>query len=100
MISKYEILCRVVAHGSFTKAANDIQYSQSAVSQTVKGLEDELGLRLLTRGKEGVHLTEDGKTIFPYIQAIANAEEARQRDSHWHLHQRQPHPAAGVDGGL
>ena len=74
MLSKYDIFCKVVEHSGFTKAANAIQYSQSAVSQTVKNLEQELGLTLLTRGKEGIHLTADGEAIFPYIQAIANAE--------------------------
>lgn len=83
MLSKYDIFCKVVEHSGFTKAANAIQYSQSAVSQTVKNLEQELGLTLLTRGKEGIHLTADGEAIYPYIQAIAVAEEAlarRQRE--------------------
>lgn len=83
MLSKYDIFCKVVEHGGFTRAANAIQYSQSAVSQTVKNLEQELGLILLTRGKDGIHLTPDGEAIFPYIQAIANAEDAlarRQRE--------------------
>lgn len=83
MLSKYDIFCKVVEHCGFTKAANAIQYSQSAVSQTVKNLEQELGLTLLTRGKEGIHLTADGEAIFPYIQAIAHAEDAlarRQRE--------------------
>ena len=83
MFSKYDIFCKVVEFSGFTKAANAIQYSQSAVSQTVKNLEQELGLTLLTRGKEGIHLTADGEAIYPYIQAIANAEAAlarRQRE--------------------
>lgn len=83
MLSKYDIFCKVVEYSGFTRAANAIQYSQSAVSQTVKNLEQELGLILLTRGKDGIHLTPDGEAIFPYIQAIANAEDAlarRQRE--------------------
>ncbi|MEE0511656.1 MAG: LysR family transcriptional regulator [Peptococcaceae bacterium] len=79
MLSKYDIFCKVVEYSGFTRAANAIQYSQSAVSQTVKNLEQELGLTLLTRGKEGIHLTPDGEAIFPYIQAIANAEDALMR---------------------
>lgn len=79
MLSKYDIFCKVVEYSGFTRAAHAIQYSQSAVSQTVKNLEQELGLILLTRGKEGIHLTPDGEAIFPYIQAIANAEDALAR---------------------
>lgn len=85
MLSKYDIFCRVVEYGGFTKAANAISYSQSAVSQTVKNLEQELGLTLLTRGKDGIHLTADGEAIFPYIQGIAKAEKAllrRQKELH------------------
>ena len=85
MLSKYDIFCRVVEYGGFTKAANAISYSQSAVSQTVKNLEQELGLTLLTRGKDGIHLTGDGEAIFPYIQGIAKAEKAllrRQKELH------------------
>lgn len=54
MLSKYDIFCKVVEHSGFTKAANAIQYSQSAVSQTVKNLEQELGLTLLTDRKSVV----------------------------------------------
>ena len=85
MLSKYDIFCKVVEYGGFTKAANAISYSQSAVSQTVKNLEQELDLTLLNRGKDGIHLTGDGEAIFPYIQGIANAEKAlvrRQKELH------------------
>lgn len=110
MLSKYDIFCRVVEYGGFTKAANAISYSQSAVSQTVKNLEQELGLTLLTRGKDGIHLTGDGEAIFPYIQGIAKAEKAllrrqkelprphQQRHSYRHLYQCQSQFVAGVDG--
>ncbi|MDO4280224.1 MAG: LysR family transcriptional regulator [Peptococcaceae bacterium] len=79
MLSKYDIFCKVVEHNGFTKAANVINYSQSAVSQTVKNLEQEMGFTLLIRGKEGIHLTADGKEMYPYIQAIAKAEQALER---------------------
>lgn len=79
LISKYDIFCKVVEYGGFTKAANAISYSQSAVSQTIKNLETELGLTLLSRGKDGIHLTGDGKAMYPYILGIANAEKALYR---------------------
>ena len=43
MMSKYRVFCTVVELGSFTQAANKLNYSQSAVSQTIKALEQELG---------------------------------------------------------
>ncbi|VEE23424.1 LysR family transcriptional regulator [Streptococcus equinus] len=44
MISKYAIFCLVIELGSFTKAAQQLNYSQSAISQTIKNLEKEIGL--------------------------------------------------------
>ncbi len=79
MQSKYSIICSVVELGSFTKAAEAINYSQSAVSQTIKNFERELGFPLLSRGKEGIHLTKDGQTIYPYIEAVHKAEDALAR---------------------
>lgn len=76
MISKYEIFCKVMDRGSFTKAAEELGYSQSSVSQTVKGLENELGAVLIERKKDGIELTSDGRLLFPYIEAICTAEKA------------------------
>lgn len=46
-ISRYKVFCCVVDAGSFTKAARELGYTQSAVSQTVRALEAELGSSLL-----------------------------------------------------
>ena len=75
MISKYAIFCSVIESGSFTKTANLLNYSQSAVSQTIKNLEKEIGTCLLTRGHEGVKLTKDGQALYPYFQQIVQSEE-------------------------
>ena len=79
MISRYEVFCRAVELGGFTKAAKYLNYSQSAVSQTVKALEQELGTVLVERRKDGVVLTEDGKLLTPYIQSVFLAEQALLR---------------------
>ena len=39
MMSRYAVFCAVVERGSFTAAAAALDYSQSAVSQAVKALE-------------------------------------------------------------
>ncbi len=79
MISRYGIFCRVVEQGSFTRAAEACGYSQSAVSQNVRALEQETGVTLLSRRKGGVQLTQDGAGFYPYIQAIFQAEQALER---------------------
>ena len=75
MISKYGIFCKVIEYGNFTKAAEQLGYSQSAVSQSVKSLEAELGYTLIDRRKDGICLTADGEQFYPYIKSV-NAAEA------------------------
>lgn len=79
MISRYGIFCKVAELGSFTRAAESCGYSQSAISQNIKALEQETGVSLLSRRKDGVQLTADGRDFFPYLQAVWQAEQALER---------------------
>ena len=49
---------------SFTKAADDIYVSQSALSKSVKSLEQELNVTLIDRTSKSFNLTEEGKILF------------------------------------
>ncbi|MFD0847963.1 LysR family transcriptional regulator [Sphingosinicella xenopeptidilytica] len=53
----------VARERSFTRAAAQLGVSQSALSQTVKGLEARLGMRLLTRTTRSVAPTEAGERL-------------------------------------
>ena len=53
----------VARHGSFSRAAQDVGLSQSAVSLSVRQLEAELGLKLLDRTTRQVQLTAVGATL-------------------------------------
>ena len=59
---------------SFTKAAAKLGVSQSALSHTVRGLEERLGLRLLTRTTRSVATTQAGERLLrsagPHLDAI------------------------------
>ena len=72
-MTRYEVFLQVVETGSFTKAAHQLGYTQSAVSQNVKALEEELSTALLQRTKNRVELTADGKEYLPYLQALGAA---------------------------
>lgn len=79
-IKKYETFLKTVDLGSFTKASEVLGYTQSAISHIITGLEDELGVKLLTRGRSGVRLTEEGRSLLPSIRAVCrdNQEVLRQ----------------------
>lgn len=65
----------VARERSFTRAAAKLGVSQSALSQTIRGLEERLGLRLLTRTTRSVSPTEAGHRLFgtlaPRFEEIA-----------------------------
>src|SRR3712207_6337042 len=64
----------VARERSFTRAAAKLGVSQSALSQTVRGLEARLGLRLLTRTTRSVAPTEVGerllRTVGPRLEEV------------------------------
>jgi DNA-binding transcriptional LysR family regulator len=60
-------LVAVAREGSFTKAAAKLGVSQSALSQTIRQLETELGVRLLTRTTRRVSPTEAGERVLRTI---------------------------------
>src|SRR5216117_2608661 len=70
----------VAKEGSFTRAAAKLGISQSALSHTIRGLEERLGLRLLTRTTRSVSPTEAGErllhTLGPRIEEIEAELEA------------------------
>jgi DNA-binding MarR family transcriptional regulator len=53
----------VAKEASFTRAAAKLGVSQSALSHTIRGLEERLGLRLLTRTTRSVAPTEAGERL-------------------------------------
>ncbi len=64
---KIEALLTTIKTGSFSKAAEKLNCTQSAVTQMMNTFEDELGFRVLKRSHNGVRLTEAGELIYPHI---------------------------------
>lgn len=69
-LHKLDIFMRVVECGSFSRAANDLFMTQSAISQHIRDLEDGLGTDLFERGRRGVTPTAAGKRLAQYAQQI------------------------------
>ena len=63
----YRVFLAVAKHHSITRAANELYTSQPAVSRTIKNLESDLGVKLFSRSKQGVELTEDGKLLYDRV---------------------------------
>lgn len=71
---RYKVLSQVVQLGSFSKAADALGYTQSAVSQSVAATEAALGFRLLARSRNGVRLTPEGAAVYPHIETVLNSQ--------------------------
>ena len=69
---KYLAFVRTVEKGSFTRAAQELNYAQSSVSKMVADLESECGMTLLERGKSGVRLTSAGEQLMPFFRKLLN----------------------------
>ena len=66
-------------HQSFSRAAEELGVSHSAISRHVRGLEDRLGVHLFRDMSRGVELTADGRAymqrVTPALDAIGEATE-------------------------
>jgi molybdate transport repressor ModE-like protein len=72
----------VARHGSFNAAANELDYTQSAISQQVVSLEQLVGTRLFerSRGPGTVRLTEAGRVLLRHAQAVLARVDAASVD--------------------
>src|SRR5215831_15128832 len=71
-LSQLEVFLSVARERRFSRAAEKLYRTQSAVSQTIRKLEDELGEALFDRSsREGV-LTDAGKVLYEYAEKLIN----------------------------
>lgn len=77
---KIRVLLAAIRTGSFRKAALELNCTQSAVTQAMNSLENELGCKVLKRNHNGVRLTPDGEELFPLlIEADASLARLAKR---------------------
>ena len=69
-LTKYDVFFKVLETKTISQAAKELGYSQSAVSQTIKSLEEELEATLFFRQKSGVILSKDGHAYLPYLKSV------------------------------
>ncbi|QIB68855.1 LysR family transcriptional regulator [Aminipila butyrica] len=90
-LQKYRAFVKTVEYGSFTKAAELLNYSQSGISRMIGDLEKEWGITLLERGRSGVRLTSDGLKLLPFAQNLCRE---------WDQLQMQVDELKGLRSGL
>lgn len=76
--------CGLVANGHFTRTAQQLNMTQSGVSQHIRKLEEQIGVPLLDRKGKGFELTDAGKRLYTEAQkiilALSNLEQTITAD--------------------
>ncbi len=75
-IYNYGILEVVIETENFTRAAERLHLTPSAISHAVAKIESELGFPIFDRSREGVKLNENGKAIMPYVHSVLRESES------------------------
>lgn len=94
-IQAMRIFVRIVELGSFSRAAEKLQLPRATVSNTLRRLEQRLGVRLLVRTTRQVNITAEGTLYYQRCQQLLTAfEEADSLFSHQRL---QPEGKVRID---
>ena len=92
MIELSQIVCflTIAEENSFSRAALRLGMAQSAVSQKLRRLEDQVGFRLFDRTSRQVQLSPQGQEFAPYARRLIEAE-ANARNAARHLAEKDRH---------
>ena len=88
---KYMAFIKTVEYGSFTRAAEALNYSQSGISRMIADLEKEWKVTLLERSRAGIMLTSEGTRLMPQIERVC---------SEYQILQQQVDELSGLKSGL
>jgi DNA-binding transcriptional LysR family regulator len=79
--SQIRALVAIANSGNFSQAALHLDISQSAVSHAIATLEAQLGVVLLSRGRQGAHLTPVGQRITAHARQVLQLLEAMEKEA-------------------
>jgi DNA-binding transcriptional LysR family regulator len=74
-IARIKTLLLAIEYKSFSKAAEELSYTPSALSHIADSIENELGVKILNRKYSGIELTENGKILCEKLKSLVAAEE-------------------------
>jgi len=78
-------------YSRFSKAAEALGYTQSAMSQMIHSLETDLSIVILKRSRTGIELTIEGAELYPYIEQTIN---------HYQIMQEKAKEICGLESGV
>lgn len=78
--NKFRALRSAVEAGSLTNAASELGYTQAGLTHMMNRLEREIGCTLLSRDKYGVHLTETGERLMPFIDDFLRSADRLEKE--------------------
>ena len=81
LLRQMQYFVSVVNANSFTEAAEQMYISQSAISQQMRALEDELGVELIHREKRRFSLTPAGEYFYRNSLRVLDEVERLKRES-------------------
>ena len=76
----YRIFDLVASTNSLTKTAEIVHLTPSAVSHSLRKLEERLGMQLVVRNRDGLRLTQYGQELIPHVRYALKAEERLQQE--------------------
>jgi len=79
-LTRLRVFVEVAKQGSISAAAEQLSYTQSAVSQQIAALEAETGVTLIERLPRGVRLTTAGTTLLAHAEGILGRLDAAEAD--------------------
>ena len=77
----YKVFYYVAKYKNLTKAASNLFISQPAVTQSIKKLENEMGLKLFYRTKSGMELTNEGIKLYNVIKLPIEALNGAKKET-------------------
>ncbi|WP_394667147.1 LysR substrate-binding domain-containing protein [uncultured Chryseobacterium sp.] len=80
---RLKVFHTVASRSSFTKASEELNISQPAITKHIKEIENQLNTKLFDRKGTSIQLTQSGKILFEYAEKIRNI----YRDLEFEIHQ-------------
>ena len=77
---RIRILLTAIDKGSLTKAGQELGYTQSYLTQTMKAFEEEIGFPLLVKTNRGVEPTNEATMLLPAMRHLISCEEKLEQE--------------------